>query len=120
MRSGQVIFFIVAALGQKVNGLAAWVRQAENARSLVKALPCRIVTGRAYDLEVGVAANIDYERIAAGDRKAEKRRLKLFNLFYAHSNMLDINKKQSLRANSDKEKSVLTGSFPPILHKNLR
>ena len=40
--------------------------------------------------------------------------------------MLDINKKQSLRANSDKEKSVLTGSFPahtsqksPVIHKVL-
>ena len=72
-----MVFLVVSALGEQVNWLTTRVRQSEHSCGFVKALPCRIVTGSADDLKICVAACIDDERIAAGYRKAEKRRLKL-------------------------------------------
>ena len=77
MRSRQVVFFVVAALRQIVDGLTAGIRQAEHACGLIEALSGRIVSRCADDLELGVAAHVNYKRIAAGYCKTEKRRFKL-------------------------------------------
>ena len=87
MCSWQMIFFIASTLRKQVNGLTTGIRQAENSCRFVEALSCRIVAGRTDDLQISIAAYIYDKRIAAGNGKAKKRRLKLGVCYVISSNM---------------------------------
>ena len=77
MADRELVFPVVAGLGQVIDGLAAGVRQAEHARCLVKALAGRIVARGAEDAQVGIVAHVADERVAARDGQAHKRRFQL-------------------------------------------
>ena len=77
MADRQLILLIVPGPGQLVNRLAAGIGQPENAGGFIEALPCRVIARGAEDAHIGIAAHIADERIAAGDGKADKRRLQI-------------------------------------------
>ena len=75
MRHG--IFCFVAGLRRFVKRRAAGIRHTDHAGDLVKALPCRIIAGRAHDAELCVILHVDDQRMSAGDNKTQKWRLQI-------------------------------------------
>ena len=75
MRHG--IFCFVAGLRRFVKRRAAGIRHTDHAGDLVKALPCRIVAGRAHDVKFCVILHVNNQRMPSGDDEAKKRRLQI-------------------------------------------
>ena len=75
MGTGQGVHAARRLLSQLIHGLAAGVGETQHTGGLVEALACRIVTGSAQNLHVGVVRHIHDQRIAAGDGQRQKRRL---------------------------------------------
>ena len=72
-----MVLRVVPAPAEVVEGLAAGIREAEDAGGLVEALAGGVVARGAEDADVRVVADVGYERVAAGNRKAEEGRLEL-------------------------------------------
>ena len=76
-RARQVIYAALALLCQIVHRLSAGIRQSQNARSFVEALPRGIVARCAEKRKIGIGFYIDQQRVAARHAQRQKRRLQL-------------------------------------------
>ena len=74
MGDRESVLCVVSAPGEVVDGFASGIGQAEDARGLVKALPCRVVPGCAEDMHVRIVPHVDDQGVSARDREADKGR----------------------------------------------
>ena len=74
-RARELERFVVAGLSEFIHGDAAGIGHAHGARSLIERFARGIVTRFSEDAELCVVRHFDDVRVAAGDDKAQERRL---------------------------------------------
>ena len=74
-RARELERFVVAGLSEFIHGDAAGIGHAHGARGLIERFACGIVTRFSEDAEFCVVRHFDDVRVAAGDDKAQERRL---------------------------------------------
>ena len=73
MADRKAVLCIVAALTELVDRFSSGIRQSQNARCFVKALPRRIIARRAENVHIRIIAHIDKQRVAARNSQAQER-----------------------------------------------
>ena len=77
MGHGHGVFALCTGTGQLVQRRAAGIGHAQDPGHLVKALPRRVIPGRAENFQFGVILNIHNHAVAAGHHQTEERRFQL-------------------------------------------